>query len=94
MNKEEAKQIIRVELESFRAKPYSELVQMIGAEPVTSERTGPSGKRYQIEIQVFWDDKAGGDIRVVGSIDDGGWRAYRPLCEDFIKNPANEFVGE
>jgi len=29
MNKEEAKHIVQAELESYRAKPYSELVQMI-----------------------------------------------------------------
>ena len=67
---------------------------MIDAEPITGERTGPSGKWYQIEIQAFWDGKPDGDIRVMGSIDDGGWRAYFPLCEDFIKSPSNEFVGE
>lgn len=94
MNKEEAKQIIRAELESFRAKPYSELVQMIDAEPITGERTGPSGEGYQIEIQAFWDNKPNGNIRVTGSIDDGGWRAFFPLGDDFIKSPSNEFVGE
>jgi hypothetical protein len=94
MNKEEAKQIIGNELESLRTKPYSELVLMIDAEPITGERTGSSGNWYQIEIEVFWDHKPGGNIRVLGSIDDGGWRAFTPLCEDFIKSPLDEFVGE
>ncbi len=56
MNKEEARQIIKTELESFRAKPYAELVQMIDAEPFTGERTGPGGEWYQFEIEVFGDD--------------------------------------
>jgi hypothetical protein len=94
MDKKEAKQIIRAELEAFRAKPYSELAQMIDAQPSKVERTGTSGKWYQIEIQVFWDDKPDGNIRVLGSIDDGGWTALSPLCDDFIKSPSNEFVGE
>lgn len=37
-----------------------------------SERTGPSGALYQIEVQVQWDAVAEGAIRVIGSIDDGG----------------------
>ena len=94
MDKKEARQIISTELESFRDKPYYELVQMINAEPITGERTSPSGKLYQIEIQVFWDDKPKGNIRVSGSIDDGGLRAFFPLTEDFIKSPLNGFVGE
>lgn len=94
MNKNEARQIIRAELEPYRAKPYSELTEMIDAEPVIGEATGPGGTLYQIEIQAFWDGKPNGDIRVIGSIDDGGWRAIFPLTEDFIKSPSDKFVGE
>jgi len=60
MDKQEAKQLILTELEFFRAKPYVELVRLVNTEPVTGERTSPSGKRYQIEIQAFWDDKPDG----------------------------------
>jgi hypothetical protein len=69
-------------------------MQMINAEPITGNRVGASGACYQIEIQASWDDKPNGNIRVVGSIDDGGLRAFFPLTEDFIKSPLNEFVGE
>jgi hypothetical protein len=31
---------------------------------------------------------------ILGSIDDGGWRALRPLCDDFILAPDGRFVGE
>jgi hypothetical protein len=41
-----------------------------------------------------WDDRTGGDLRVIGSIDDGGWRAFRPLSSDFIVRPDGTFVGE
>ena len=94
MNKKEARQIIRTELEPFRAKPYSELVQMVNAEPITGERIGATGRRYQIEIQLFWDHKPNGNIRVAGSIDHGGWRSFIPLCYDSIKSPSDEFIGE
>ena len=94
MDREEARQIIQTELEPYRAKPYSELVQMINAKPVTGEIIGPSGQRYQIEIEAFWDSKPNGNIRVSGAIDDGGWRSFVPLCDSFIKSLSNEFIGE
>lgn len=94
MDKKEARKIIGTELEQFRDKPYSELVQMISSEPITFDRVSQTGKMYQIEIQAFWDDKPNGNIRVSGSIDGGGLRSFTPITEDFIKNPENEFIGE
>jgi hypothetical protein len=94
MDKEEATLIIQEELKALRIMPHAELAQMVNAEPVTGERIGPSGKHYQIEIQAFWDDKPNGNIRVMGSIDDGGLRTFLPLSDDFIKSPSNEFIGE
>ena len=38
-------------------------------------------------IQIHWDGRRGGDIRVIGLIDDGGWRAFIPLSEGFITGP-------
>ncbi len=93
MKKKEAKQIISVELEQYKAKPHSELAQMIDEEPITGVRSSPSGKNCQIEIQAFWDDSPDGNIRVMGSIDDGGWKSFVPLNDSFIKTPLNEFIG-
>jgi hypothetical protein len=94
MNKLEAKEIIAKQLKPYREKPYSELIEMIGAEPITYDFSGPSGTLYQIEIKAFWDHRPNGNIRVMGSIDDGGWKAFSPIGSNFIKNPSNEFVGE
>ena len=94
MDKKEAKNIIAEQLKKYRAKPYCDLVQMIDTEPVTYELMSKSDKKYQVEIQAFWDDKPNRDIRVVGSIDDGGLRAFFPLTDGFIKSPDNDFVGE
>jgi hypothetical protein len=38
------------------------------------EVSGASESQYQITIQVFWGSKPHGDLRVVDSIDDGGFR--------------------
>jgi len=42
-------------------------------------------------IQVHWEGKRGGDIRVIGLIDDFGWSVFFPLCSDFITGP-NDIV--
>ena len=94
MNKTEAMQIIQAELESFRSKPYAELASLIDSEPSVGQRDGLSGKEYQFEIMVYWDDKPDGDVRVIGNVDDGGWRAYFPMGTSFIKAQDDTFVGE
>ena len=95
MDKQEAKRILQAELEPFRAKPYAELVETIGAEPATAEHTGPSGTEYQIEIEAIWARDPHGDVMVIGAVAHGrGWSAYSPLCDDFIKSPSGEFLWE
>ena len=95
MNKAEARTVLEAELAKYRAKPYRELVVLIG-NPRTIEVTGPSGTAYQIEIQALWDDPkmANGVLRVAGAIDDGGIHAYMPLTDSFLLAPSGEFVGE
>ena len=59
------------------------------------EVLGPSGTKYKIEVEAVWDSGTkGGDLRVIGSIDDGGWRAFHPIGRDFIMAPDGKFVGE
>ena len=48
------------------------------------EVRGVSGTAYQIEIQFFWDGKPGDTIQVMGSIDDGGIRAFVPLTDSSL----------
>jgi len=95
MNNVEARLVLGMELANYRAKPYRELVALIGS-PRTIVVTGQSGKLYQIEIQALWDDpkENNGILRVAGAIDDGGIRAYMPLTDDFLLAPTGEFVGE
>jgi hypothetical protein len=95
MNNEEARQVLEEKLLPFRDKPYHELRILIGRQPITGEVATRSSTCYQFEIEVFWDDKRDGNIRVMGTIDDGGgWTWRLPLCSDFIKAPDNTFVGE
>ena len=96
MNKSEAQNILDKELSHFRDMRYEELQNLMGFPKVT-ERKGPSGVSYTIEIEVFWDNpkKVGGDLRVIGSIDDGNFfSSLRPLSSDFIIGPDGTFIGE
>jgi hypothetical protein len=93
MDNAEAKLLLRDELSRYRELPYAELFSLID-HGETFERTAPSGVTYQIETQVFVDDMSRQTLRVMGSIDDGGWRALSPLCDDFILAPDGSFVGE
>ena len=61
---------------------------------MSSTSSAPAGREYQTEVNVLWDDRPGGNIRVIGSIDDGGLRAFAPLTDSFIKAPDGSFVGE
>jgi len=86
MNKTEAKEILAQELSNLKQESFKELWKLIDS-PAVIERDGTSGVSYQIEIQVFWDNPkdAAGDLRIIASIDDGGFfSALLPLSGDFI----------
>ena len=93
MDQVEARGILRAHLDEWRRRTYAELKSEVG-ESRQLQTTGQSGTQYQVDVQVRWDDKPNGDIRVLGGIDDGGWRAFAPLTDDFILGPDGKFVGE
>jgi hypothetical protein len=47
-----------------------------------------------LDVLVYWDGEPGGNVRVIGTIDDGGARAFVPMSDDFIKAPDGSFVSE
>jgi hypothetical protein len=93
VEKREARSILQEFLDELRKRPYSDLAKLIG-DSQQHEIAGKSGTRYQVEIQAVWDDKREGNLRVLASIDDGGWRAFVPLTDSFIIAPDGSFVGE
>jgi predicted heme/steroid binding protein len=93
MNKEEARQVLPRHLEQYRGRSYAELIDLIDTSDDT-ELVAPSGTTYQIRVQAVWDDGSHQNLRVSGAIDDGGWRAFAPLVEDFILAANGAFVGE
>jgi hypothetical protein len=86
MNRIESKWMLLRTLVKFRRRPYDELRTMVG-DSQQIECADASGTRYQIDIDIVWDSNPGGDIRILGSIDDGGWRAFCPLTYDELKTP-------
>lgn len=94
MDRREAETILAAELAQLRTETYEALVGRLLEKQETAERVGASGTRYQVEVQAFWDDKVNGDLRVIASIDDGGWRAFVPLTDSFIRSSDGGFVDE
>jgi len=83
------------ECEMWRKRSYAELVATMGRDCCEhSDVVGPSGTTYQVEVNVFWDGAPGPNVRVLLSIDDGGWRAFVPLTDSFIMAPDGSFVGD
>jgi hypothetical protein len=94
MDRAEAMSILRAELEPLRASSYSDLVVRLLDNEESFARVGASGTSYAVEIRAFWDGQPQGNLRVRAMIDDGGWRAFVPLVEDFIRAPDGSFVDE
>lgn len=95
MNEEEAKRVLDGVVAGLRREPYEALVARYLGESDGRTVVAESGVEYQVEVQGFWDSpRQPGNLRVMISIDDGGWRAFSPLTTDFIVAPDGSFVGE
>ena len=93
MDNKEAKAILQEQLSRYKSCSFVELLGLL-EEGEHIEITAPSGKEYQVEIDAFWDDKPKGNLRVIGSIDDGWIRAYFPLSDDFLISPDGKLIDE
>jgi hypothetical protein len=94
LNRQEAKRILRIELDKHRVMTYPELVNRFLDTEEAFEVTGPSGASYHVRVKASWDELPDGDLRVVALIHDGGWRQFLPLAQLFIRAPDGSFVGE
>lgn len=93
MNKTEALSVVQGQLQQWRERSWAQPREEVG-QPHRFKVTVESGTWYQGEVQVSWDDKPDGAIRVMASIDDGGWRAFVPLTDDFMLAPDGTCIGE
>lgn len=93
MDVSEATAILGKRLAHYREYPYTHLARLVGSDKFEQQH-GVSGVLYQLEFNFLWDGPHGGDVRVIGSIDDGGIRSFLPLCDDFAMSPDGSLVGE
>jgi hypothetical protein len=93
MDKTEAQSVLDQEFASFSRRSYADLVTTIDHPQVTRAK-GPSGTTYNVEFNVFYDDShRKQDLRIMGSIDDGGTRTFMlPLTKTEIMKPSGELV--
>ena len=89
MSHAEAKWILLRKLVGYRRNSYAELRGRID-QTDRFEIDGPSSTQYQLEFLIIWDDEPGRDIRIIGSIDDMGWRACCPISYGTLVSRPNE----
>jgi hypothetical protein len=84
MDRGEAAELLRHEMTVYAGQPRAELARLIGQTYAYAVQ-GPRNLSYQVEVDAYWDAEAGGTIRVIGSIDDGGFRSsFTPLTDGFL----------
>jgi len=93
MDKGEAEQVANEVTSRYGSRPRDELLRYLKEQDVF-EMVTSSGTRCQIEVQAFWDDRKGNDLRVRIAVDDFGPSAFHPLVVDFIVAPDGRFIGE
>lgn len=93
MNNELALDLLAVAMAEYRALPYASLAERVDGDD-HRDVVGPDGRSYQVEVQVMWAQLKPGPVLVIGSVDDGGWRAWSPLTRSFVMRPDGSFVGE
>lgn len=82
MDKSEARKILREQMAQIGNRSHSKLASLVEAGHLELYKIhGESGTAYQVEVQFFWDDQPGNTIRIMGSVDDGGVRAFLPLTD-------------
>ena len=91
---DEARRLAELVAQGLRREPYGTLVERFLGGPQITELTGTTVKRYQVGTEAVWDSGRHGNLRVVVTVDDGGWRAFVPRTADFIVAPDGSFVGE
>jgi hypothetical protein len=86
MNQDEARVLLNQTLGWQRRRSYSDLRAAVGTVELTSLK-GRSLHKYSIQICVLWDGEPDGDIRVMGTAEDGGGHPFAPVSASFVVAP-------
>jgi hypothetical protein len=93
LNWAEAREVLATEIERLRCTQRKELLHLLD-DSENYEVAGPSGTVYQVEVEAWWEDTPSENLHVLVAVDDGGWSAFKPICDAFIVAPDGSFVGE
>ena len=104
---EEKRAVLAEELGRYRRWPYDRLAAAVTFTAVEGclahvNRFAPDGSEYQIEVNVHWDGRSGGDVRVMADLSGSPHRPVitgipvyvSDVCDSFIMAPDGTFVGE
>ncbi len=89
MNEDDARELLKSELEKFYSLPYDELATHVH-QPSVIKNVESKDTHYQVEVKIVWNQRYKQDICIIGAIHDGGWRAILPLLESIIVGPDGE----
>lgn len=98
MRKEEMRQVLSERLATFRTWNYERFAERVKRDRENHgcldcvEGTAPDGTRYQMEFQVFWDDKPGGSVRVLGDLSVDPSKPWLGLIPIFVSDVTDSFI--
>lgn len=91
MNWAEAKAILTDHIGHYREWSHAELVQLVNHHE-SFIITAASGAHYNFELQVQWDDRPGGPLRVTGSVHNEDLRAFDLLTGTFVAQSGTDMA--
>lgn len=80
MTADALREALRREVAAWSAKPYDALVAELPE--VAAYEAKLDGEDYQVEVQLI--EHTPGYLHVMVAVDDGGWRAWKPLTGSFL----------
>lgn len=83
MNRKDAKLLADGKISELELKPYATFLDKIGTVDTLSVDSSDGGS-YNIEIQYFWDNKPNESIRILVSVDYGGWSTIFPVSSSTV----------
>jgi len=95
MNTSDKQRVLAEKLEEFRQWSYEALAAEIDRTRMNGdclthvEGVFTDGTEYQIEINVFWDDKRGDDVRVIGDLEA---MPQRPVMGVYTSDVVDSFI--
>ena len=93
MNEVEARLALVKQLEGYRSRSHAYLATAACIGRSDRVRVAvQGGAKYQIDVQVVWENVAEGKVKVIASIIDASPRPEGPIAEEFIVPPVADSV--